>query len=166
MMQPPQPKHEGPDPAVIKQQQQMAEQSVQMKQKEAEGAVKAKAMDAEMQHKQREMDLQMRELELSMKEHELSRQHDAQQQSFEMTKQSAQQELGTQQKVAQLENTKYKTENVVNQKADTALGQGVKALQALVGELVKAMAHQSAQNQQLVETVIQALPKPKKKAQA
>lgn len=166
LMKPPQPKTEGPDPAVMKQQQQMAEQSVQMKQKEAEGAVKMKAMDAEMQHKQREMDLQMRELELSMKEHELGRQHEAQQQSFEMTKQSAQQELGTQQKVAQLENTKYKTENVVNQKADTALGQGVKALQALVGELVKAMAHQSAQNQQLVETVMQALPKPKKKAEA
>ena len=62
-----------------------------------------------------------------------------------------------------LQNTKFKTENVVNKKADETLGTGVKAMQAIVEQLVRAVATQSAEHQQMMTQMTAAITAPRKK---
>lgn len=166
-MQPPKPEDDGKGAEMAQQQMEMQKQQamseVQLKQKQAEMALQEKAMQAEMQQKQREMDLQMREMELQMKEKQLGMQEQTARESINLQKQHASNELGFKQKTAEMENKKFKTENVVNQKTDTAMGQGLKAMQGLVDQLVKAVAQQSQQHQQMLSHITATLSKPRLK---
>lgn len=144
-------------------QNQQAQQRMQLEVKQAQMELEAKQMQAEMELQKREMQLQMREMEVQMKEQQFGLQQEYAKQSLDMHQQRVNEELGTKQKVADLENKKYKTENVVNQKADTALGQGVKAMQGLVQQLVHAVAQQSQQNQQMVQELVGTLSRPRMK---
>ena len=65
------------------------------------------------------------------------------------------------QKVASLEASKYKTENVVNQKADTALGKGVSEMKAIVQQLMQAISAQADQHATMLQGLTTALTAPK-----
>jgi hypothetical protein len=168
-MQPPKP----PDDGKAKEQemqQKMAElekqyaiKEIDYKQKEAEMSVKQQAMQAEMEHKQREMDLQYREAAQGIKEQQFGMQQKVEKGMLDLHKERTTEEIGTKQKVADLENKKYKTENVVNAKADTALGQGVKTMQGLVQQLAEMVAQQAQQNQQMIQELTTAITKPRTK---
>jgi hypothetical protein len=147
----------------VEAQKQTAMQEVEHSKKQAEMSLKEKSMQAEMDHKTREMDLQLREKQLDIEKQKMAMEHQAHEQSFNMQKQRATEEIGTKQKIADLENKKYKTENVVNTKADTALGQGLKGMQGIVDQLVKAVAMQSQQNQQMIEQLVSAISRPRTK---
>jgi hypothetical protein len=164
-MKPPQPEGDGGEAAKqqLEAQQKQAEQEIGFKQKQAEMAVQEKAMQAEMEQKQREMDIQLREMQLKLDEQKMQIQRHADQQQLQVKTQAATEQLGFQQKKAQLENSKYKTENVVNQKADQTLGTGIKAMQSMVEQLVKAVAQQSQQHHQMLEAITGTLSKPRMK---
>lgn len=129
---------------------QMAMKEVEHTKKQSEMALKEQAMKIEAEQKQREMDLQLREMELSIKEKQFAMQQDVERNMLDMHKQRATEEIGTKQKMVDLENKRYKTENVVNSKADSALGQGVKQMEGLVKQLVEMVKQQSEENRQLL----------------
>lgn len=169
-MQPPKPEDDGGAAQVKQLQQQMqmdkqlAVKEVEFKKKESEMALKAQAMQAEMEQKQREMDLQLREMQLQLKEQQFGMQQHVERGMFDLEKQRATEELTTKSKVADMENKKYKTENVVNSKADTALGQGVRSMEGLVKQLTDMMTRQSAEHQKMMAemTAMMARPRVKK----
>lgn len=166
-MKPPAPENDGKQAEMqvqqLEMQKQQAVQEVQFKQKQSEMALQEKTMQAEMQHKQREIDLQMREMELQAKEQQFGMQQQVERTTLDMQKQHVSNELGMKQKVADLENKKFKTENVVNQKTDTAMGQGLNAMKGLVEQLVKAVAQQSQENKQMLAAITDTLSKPRMK---
>ena len=74
------------------------------------------------------------------------------------------------QKVATLQNSKFKTENVVNQKADSRLGESAKAMEAIVGkmaemqgQLMQVVTQQSQDGSIRQEQLLKAITAPKKK---
>lgn len=159
-MQPPKPPEEGKAQAEQKQvemQKQQAMQEVEQKKSEASAALKEQGMQQEMAHKQREMDLQLREKEIKLLEKQLQieaeklkMQLDAQRQQTELHAKGASAELGLQQKTVELEQKKYNTERVVNSKADSALGQGMKGIEAIVNKLAALIEAQAKGQQQLM----------------
>lgn len=168
-MQPPKPPDDGgAEKAKQAQQQtemdkQMAVKEVDHKKKESEMALKEQAMKVEMEQKQREMDLQLREMQLQIKEQQFGMQQNVERGMLDLHKQRAHEELETKSKVADLENKKYKTENVVNAKADSALGQGVGAMKGLVQQLAE-MVHQQAQdNQRMLSEITAMMARPRVK---
>ena len=168
-MQPPKPQDDGGE-AKAKQMQQQMEMDKQMavkevdhKKKESEMALKEQAMKVEMDQKQREMDLQLREMQLQMKEHQFGMQQNVEKGMLDMHKQRAHEELETKSKVADLENKKYKTENVVNAKADSALGQGVGAMKGLVQQLAEMVQQQSQDNQRMLAEITAMMARPRVK---
>lgn len=83
---------------------------------------------------------------------------------------TVQSKLQGEQKVAQLQNSKFKTENVVNQKADARLGESAKALESIVGkmaemqaQLMQVVAQQSQEGAIRQEQLLKAITAPKKK---
>ena len=74
-----------------------------------------------------------------------------------------QNKLQNEQKVVSLMNTKLKTEAIVNQKADQTLGRGIQSMQVMVQDLVKAIAQQSADNQRMLSTMVEAIKAPRKR---
>jgi hypothetical protein len=142
---------------------QMAVKEIDYKKKDSEMALKSQAMQKEMEFKQKEMDLQYREMQLQMKEHQFTMQQEVERGLFDMQKQSAVESIGNQSKMAQLENKKYKTENVVNAKADTALGQGVGAMKGLVEQLAQMVAKQAQDNQRMLQEITSTMSKPRVK---
>jgi hypothetical protein len=66
-MQPPKPPDEN-GAEQVKKEKEFAQKEIQMKQKEAEGAIKSKDLDHQMNVKQREMQLKMKEMEVQMRE--------------------------------------------------------------------------------------------------
>lgn len=164
-MKAPQPEGDGGKAAQqqIQAQQQQAEQEIGFKQKQAEMAVQEKSMQAEMQQKQREMDLQMQEMELQLEQQKMQVQQQAAQQQLQAKTQVESEKIGFQQKRAQLENQKFKTENVANQKAETSLAGGIKAMQAMVDQLVRAVAQQSQQNHDMLAKITDTLARPRVK---
>lgn len=161
-MQPPAPENKDGEKQ-LQQAHQAAQKDLQLQQKEAESSVKMKQMEAEMAIKQKEMDLQMREMELKMAQDALKMERQAAQQELTMKAQGEHQRLAFEQKSAQLQNTKYKTENVVNQKADQTLGKGLTAMQEMVKTLVTTVAQQSKEHQTMLNQLTQALSKPRVK---
>lgn len=157
-MQPPAPEHTDGEQQ-RQQAQQTAQKELQFQQKEAELAIRMKQMEAEMALKQKEADLQMRELELKMAQDQLRMERQAAQQELALKAQGEHQKLAFEQKSAQLQNTKFKTENVVNQKADQTLGKGVSAMQDMVKTLVATVAQQSNDHHAMLTQLTQALSK-------
>lgn len=80
---------------------------------------------------------------------------------LDLHKQRANEEIQTKSKVADLENKKFKTENVVNAKADTALGQGVGAIKGLVQQLAEMVQAQAQQNQQMLAEITSMMARPR-----
>lgn len=142
---------------------QLAIKEIDYKKKEADMELKAQAMQKEMELKQREMDIEYREMQLQMKEQHFGMQQEVERGLFDIQKQSAVESIGNQSKMAQLENKKYKTENVVNAKADTALGQGVGAMKGLVEQLTQMVAKQAQDNQRMLQEITSTMSKPRVK---
>jgi hypothetical protein len=131
---------------------------------------KLQASEAEKNLIQRQAELDVREIKLN-----------ADQQVFDIKKQSAERErqavtevahtkLQHAQKVATLQNSKFKTENVVNQKADTKLSAGIAALQGTIEQLANMQASlmttisaQSVKNEELIGSMVKAITAPKKR---
>jgi len=152
-MQPPKPPEEGKAQAEQKQadlQKQQAMQEIQQKQAEASAALKEQGMQQEMALKQKEMDLQLREKQIQVEAEKIKMQLDAHRQQVELHAKGASAELGLQQKTAELEQKKYNTERVVNSKADSALGQGMKGIEAIVNKLAALIEAQAKGQQQLM----------------
>lgn len=163
MMKAPTPPDQQNGAEAVKQEKQLAQKELAMQQKEAEQAVKMKQMDADMAIKQKEMDLQMRELALQVEQDQLKMERQAAQQELTMKAQGEHQRLAYEQKSAQLQNTKFKTENVVNQKADQTLGKGVTAMQSMVKELAGLVLKQSQEHQQMMMALMKVLSAPRNK---
>lgn len=161
-MQAPKPPDAGQEQAVEAQRQQ-AMQDVQHQQKQAQLSVKEQAMQAELAQRQREMQLQMREHQVQMAEQQLQLKHQAQQQQLNVEAQRAKEQLNTQQTLFDLQSKKYNTERVVNAKADSALGQGVKSMEGVVQQLAKMQAAQAQDHQELMATLIGLVARPRTK---
>lgn len=162
-MQPPKPEDNG--------EAQKAQQEMQALQQElAKAQQQLQVVQVEKSLSERQAKLELQELQLK-----------TEQEVFELKKQAAEKDLTqksavehhkitTERKVASLENNKFKTENVVNKKADDTLGKGVTAMQGVVkqmadmqGQLVQTLAKQSLENQQTLETVVKAVTAPRRK---
>lgn len=155
-MQPPKPPDDGGE-AKAKQAQQQMEMDKQMavkevdhKKKESEMALKEQSMKVEMEQKQREMDLQLREMQLQIKEQQFGMQQNVERGMLDLHKQRAHEELETKSKVADMENKKYKTENVVNAKADSALGKAVAEMQGITTKLSEMVKNQADVNNKML----------------
>jgi hypothetical protein len=159
-MQPPKQEDDGAEQAKAAQQ---AESEIQFKQKEAEMAVKEKAMAAEQQAAQHELDLQLREAQLKVDQDIFKMQQQAAQQSLTVKAQSEGQKLDFKQKTAEMENKKYKTENVVNQKADATITKSVNDLKGLVESLAKTVATQAQAHQGMIDTMTKSMSAPRRK---
>jgi hypothetical protein len=145
----------------LKMQQQMAQSQLQMQQQQQEMDLKAKTMEAEKALLEKKIDLELREIQLKAEQDKFQLEKQAAQQMLQVKAQSDQQKVATDQKVAKLENTRYKTENVVNQKADQTLGKGVQELKGLVEQLVKTVGQQAQQQEKTVMALVQAVTAPR-----
>ena len=166
-MQAPKPPDDGnkakQDQQQIVMQQKQAMSEIQLKQQQAEMSIQEQTMQAQMQTKQKEVDLQMREMALQLKEAQFEIQQSAERQAFEYEKQRASEQIGTQQKLSQMECEQHRGEMQVHEQAESTLGQGVGAMQAMVESLVHAVGQQAAQNQQTVESLVATLSRPRVK---
>ena len=164
-MQAPKPKDDGKGAAAKEQmmQAQMAQAQTEVDKQKAGLDLQGKQMQAEKQLAAKENDLAMREMKLQMEEQVFKLEKQMADQSLNLKAQGEHQKLQHEQKVSTLQNTKFKTENVVNKKADETLGTGVKAMQAIVEQLVRAVATQSAEHQQMMTQMTAAITAPRKK---
>jgi hypothetical protein len=167
-MQPPRPPDQGAKEAEsaqkeleLQKKQQISE--IQFASQKGRMDVEKQKMQAEQAIMRKEMELRDRELALEAKERQVLIQQEQERQVFDMQRKQVEQEIGMRSKVADLENRRYKTENVVNQKADTALGQGLKAMQGLVQQLAEMVAAQATQNQLMIQELTTALSRPRVK---
>ena len=80
---------------------------------------------------------------------------------MDMQKQRDTEQIGNERQVAKLENGKFKTENVVNSKADTALGQGVGAMKGMVQQLAEMVQQQSQDNQRMLAEITSMMARPR-----
>jgi hypothetical protein len=163
-MQPPKQEDNGEQ---AKQQQQQMQKDQQAAQDKLSSQTQLAQNQLALEKMQHEKDLLERQTKLDIQEMQLN----SDQQIFEIKKQSADKELthksavenhkiNTDRKVASLENSKYKTENVTNQKIDTKLTDGVKALQTVVKELasmqadlLKVVAENSTKHGEIVKAI-------------
>lgn len=166
-MQPPKPEDDGKAKEAEMQQKMMeadkqfAIKEIDHAKKESIMAQREEAMKIQHEQQKREMDLELREMKHKVNEHQFGMEQKVEKGMLGMEKQRATEEIGTQRKVADLENKKYKTENVVNAKADTALGQGVGAMKGLVEQLAQMVAQQAKDNQQMLHDITTMMAKPR-----
>ena len=167
-MKPPQPPDTGAKEAEaakkeLELQKKQASAELQHQQKSQEMDLEEQKMRAEMDAMKREMDLMKREMQLQLEQDKHSMQQDIEQQRLSLTKQRADEEIGVKSKLLDMENKKYKTENVVNQKADTALNKGVQAMQGMIQQLAQMVAQQSQENQRMIQEMVSAINRPRTK---
>ena len=164
-MKPPQPQDNGTEAAsqqkALQAQQQMAEQSLQVKQQQGEMALQAKSMQAEKALLEKSVDLELREMQLKMEQEKFEMAKGMAERDHALKTDVAQHKLQGDKKIASMENAKFKTENVVNQKADATLGKGMADMKALVQQLVAAIGQQSEQHAATVEGFTKAMTAPK-----
>lgn len=158
-------------------QQQMAQRDQQAQQAVAQAKQQATDAQAQLSKSQYEKDVMQRETALALKEEKLKNEEAV----FRLEKQYAERmiaekattesvKLDHKQKVATMQNSQFKTENVVNKKADSVIGDSVKGLQGTVEQLVsmntqllQAVAQQSQASQAQTETLAKAITAPRKK---
>lgn len=165
-MQPPAPENDGKaNEAAMKQQlaqmQSMMEQKQQMKAAQDDLALQQKVMTEEKALLEKKVDLELREIQLKAEQDKFNLEKQATQQMLTLKTQADSQKVQTEQKVATLQNSKFKTENVVNQKADAALGKGVQEMKAIVQQLVQVVTTQSKEHQQMIDSLTKALTAPR-----
>jgi hypothetical protein len=161
-MQPPQqPDEQGAEK--VQKEKEFAAKELDMQKKQAEGDIKMKMMDAEMKLKQQEMDLQLREAQLKVDQDVFKMNQQAADTQLKMKADSEGQKLDFQAKKNQLENGKYKTENVANQKVDQGLQKGIGAMQDMVKQLMQTVQQQSQQTDKMMQALTKALTAPRVK---
>lgn len=167
-MKPPKSEDDGKAAEQTKKDMQAAQDKIASDAKLAQAEQTVKNLQAEKQLSDRKTELDIRELKLN-----------AEQQVFDLRKQMADKEIAmksagenhklqTERKFASLENSRFKTENVVNKKADDILGKGVAAMQNVVkqlaemqGQLIKVVAQQSQEGREAMGAVIKAVTAPR-----
>ncbi len=113
---------------------------IDLHKKQAEMEVSVKAFQEKKALLEKEADLEMREMKLKMEVDRFKMQQQMAEQKLGMAAERENQKIQHEQKVATLQNTKFKTENIVNQKADATITRAVSALQAMMAELLKSQA--------------------------
>lgn len=115
-------------------------------------------MEAERDMLERETKLQLQEIEL-----------DAEKKVFAIQKQAAASDMQHRQQISQMQNEKFDTENVVNQKADETLGAGVAAMQSIMeslaqmqAQLLQVVANNDEKSKQMMQMMIRALTAPRR----
>lgn len=164
-MKPPAPEDNGEQGAAQQQalqdQQKLMQQQMQLQQQSQELDLKAKTMEAEKALLEKKIDLELREIQLQAEQDKFTLEKQSAVQMLTLKSQSDQQKVQSDQKMATMQNTKFKTENVVNQKADATLGQGVKDLKGMVQTLVQAIGQQAQQQEQTVQALVKAMTAPR-----
>jgi hypothetical protein len=123
--------------------------------------LKLKGLQQDQQHAQRSTEQDVRELKLQHAEELLQLHQKAAQESLQQRDAVSTHKLQSEKKVAALENSKFKTENVVNQKADQTLGKGITAMQDMVKTLVQTVTKQSQENQTMLTAMTKAITAPR-----
>lgn len=144
-------------------QHQMAQKDLQHQQESGQNDLKLKGMQQDQQHAQRSTDQDVRELKIQHANELLQVHQKAAQESLSQRDAVSTHKLNTEKKVASLENQKYKTENVVNQKADQTLGKGLTAMQDMVKTLVQTVDKQSKDSHAMVTELTKAITAPRVK---
>ena len=112
--------------AIQKAQQTVAEKDIELAKIRGEALAEKKLAELEKEAQQLEFDRRLFAIEKKFTE-----------QAIASKVETAQHKIQGEQKVAQLQNSKFKTENVVNQKMDSRLGESAKNLEMLVAKLVE-----------------------------
>lgn len=119
---------------------------------------KVTQMEADRKMLERETKLQLQEIEL-----------EAEKKVFAIQKQAATTEMQHKQQISQMQNEKFDTENVVNQKADETLGAGVAAMQSIMeklaqmqAQLLQVVASNDEQAKQMMQMMMRALTAPRR----
>lgn len=164
-MQPPKPQDDG--------KAQKAEMEAAQKVQQAEAAVKA--AQVEKDQIKRSADLDVRELTLKTERQLFDIEKKSAQESLAMKEQHSSQmlaqktdhenqKLAMKKQVSALENQKFKTENVVNQKADATISTGIKQLEGIVtklaemqGTTLQALNALAAQNAESTAAIVKAV---------
>lgn len=166
-MQAPKPEENGDQGAAqqkaLQDQQKLMQQQMQLQQQSQELDLKSKMMEAEKSLLEKKIDLELREIQLKAEQDKFALEKQSAVQMLTLKSQSDQQKVQSDQKMATMQNTKFKTENVVNQKADATLGQGVKDLKGMVQTLVQAVSQQAQQQDQTVQALVRAMTAPRKR---
>ena len=145
-------------------------------------AAEAKAMQAEMDKKAmaeqqkliaKENELKLKEIDLSAREQVFKIQQQAAQTEQKCAQKEQQMNMKDQQrtlefktKEAQAQNGKFKTENVVNKKADDTLGKGVASMEKTVqglAQMLQTLVERDAKQEQRIEKLAQAITAPRKR---
>lgn len=161
-MQPPKQEDDGKGQEAVKQQMEMAQQQLALKQKEAEGAVQMKQMDAEMQAKQKEMDLQMREAQLKVEQEVFALQQQMAQEKLALRDQVFQQKTVTEEKVRQVKDRSLQREQQFSKQADGKVTQSVSALTQTaqqvqqLGEALQQIQQQASETQEVLAALLKA----------
>ena len=145
----------------VQKEKEMASKELEMQKKMAETDIKMKEVDFMAKAKQKEMDLQLREAQLQVDTQVFGMQQQTAEQSLSNQAQLEGQKLDFKQKEAALQNGKFKTENVANQKVDQGLQKGIGEMKAMVQQLVQVVGQQQQQTQKLVEGLSKALTAPR-----
>lgn len=169
-MQPPPPPETGAGEAKAKAQEQAMQQQVQaetqklqLSKQQQDMDLKMKTMEAEKALLEQSVDLQLREIQLKAEQDKFALEKQAATQMLSLKSQADSQKVQGEQKVAALQNGKYKTEQVVSQKADAALGKGVQEMKALVQQLADLVSTQAQGHQEMMLGMTKAITAPRKK---
>lgn len=159
-MKEPPPENDGKEAAA---QAEAMKGQLELDKQKAQMDVQVKTMQAEKQLAQKENDLALREMQLKTEQQVFDLKKQVAEQTMQIKAQGEHQKVQHESKVAALQNSKFKTENVVNQKADQTITAGVKSLQGIIEQLIKATAMQAAENQQMMAQMTAALTAPRKR---
>lgn len=167
-----QPQQQDPNAA-----KQMQQQLQQMQQQLQAAGQQNQEQKMQLDHAGNQVDLIKREAALSVDQIKL----DEERKVFALEKKFTEQmiankvdgeksKLGFEQSKAQMQNQKFKTENVVNQKADSRLGDSAKAMEAIVmqmaqmqKQLMEVVVQNSEASDQRVQAMVQAVTAPRVK---
>lgn len=169
-MQPPKPEDNGEQQKQAQKEMQAMQDKMTMQSQLMQATQRANTAEMENKLRERETALDVREIKLN-----------SEQQVFDLKKQMADKDLSqksavenhklnSDRKIASLENSKFKTENVVNKKADDVMGKGVTAMQGVVqsladlqSQLLQVVAQQTQENKESVLEIVKAVKAPRKR---
>ena len=157
-MQPPAPPQPEQDVAG---RQQVAQAQLQLKAQQADLALQTKTSQAEKALLEKSIDLELQTIQFKAEREKFELAKMAAEESLALKSDVAQTKLQSAQKVASLESGKFKTENVVNQKADSALNKGVGELKAMMTALMQTLSQQAQQHAGMMATMTAAMTAPK-----
>lgn len=145
--------------------QQQAQQAIdQAKQSAIQSKMAADQATAEKDALKTQTDLALREQKLKFDEEVFRLEKQFAEKTLQQQAQTENVKLTHQQKMATLDNGKYKTENVVNKKADDTLGKGLQGLTQIVNQqaqaistLMQTVTEQAHENREQVQGLTKAI---------